>query len=126
MRLSSKNHVDAPIVIPTAQGEKIVHALISHPTPSGFDTVSDNNKYRNSDENRFWHLYINGEKSFVDDKGKKGGFGGEHFVVMGDLNADNMVGTQTQAPFDGIVQLVKKYSNESKCRADRRQTYSQK
>ncbi len=104
--LSSKNHVDAPIRIQTPSGQKVIHALISHPTPSGFDTVSDNNKYRNSDENRFWQVYLKGEQSLYDDKGQQGGFTGEHFVIMGDLNADNVVGTQIQAPFDGIIQLL--------------------
>lgn len=107
IRLSSKNHVDAPIIIPTNSGFKKVHVLISHPTPSGFDTVSDNNKYRNSDENRFWDLYLKGEHSIYDDKGYFGGFGAEHFVVMGDLNADNIIGSQITSPFDGIVQLLK-------------------
>ena len=102
IRLSSKNHVDAPILI----NGKTVHVLLSHPTPSGFDTISDNNKYRNSDENAFWHNYIRGEESLYDDKGKSGGFTGEHFVVMGDLNADNVIGTQIKEPFNGIIHLL--------------------
>ncbi|PSU24285.1 succinyl-CoA synthetase subunit alpha [Photobacterium kishitanii] len=106
LRLSSKNHVDAPIIIPTPSGNKTINVLLAHPTPSGFDTVTYNNRYRNSDENAFWSYYINGEPLLYDDSGTKGGFSGEHFVVMGDLNADNVVGTQINAPFDGIIQLL--------------------
>ncbi|WP_322804310.1 endonuclease/exonuclease/phosphatase family protein [Vibrio alfacsensis] len=106
VRLSSKNHVDAPILIPTENGHKIIHALMSHPTPSGFDSVSDNNKYRNSDENVFWHHYIKNNDAIYDDAGQFGGFTGESFIVMGDLNADAEFGNATDARFDGVFELM--------------------
>lgn len=104
--LSSKNHVDAPIMIPTPTGDKVINVLIAHPTPSGFDTYTHNNRYRNSQENEFWHYYINGESSLYDDNGQKGGFTGQSFVIMGDLNADNSVGTQIEEPYNGIIKLL--------------------
>ncbi len=106
LRLSSKNHVDAPILVNTPSGKVTINVLLAHPTPSGFDTVTYNNRYRNSEENAFWHHYISGEESLYDDKGNKGGFSGEHFVVMGDMNADNVIGTQINKPWDGIIQLL--------------------
>lgn len=106
IRLSSKNHVDAPIKIPTESGEKTIHVFMAHPTPPGFDTFSDNNKYRNSDENAFWMHYINGYAGIYDDAGVYGGFDGESFVIMGDLNADTEWGTTTDDRFGGIRQLM--------------------
>ena len=106
VRLSSKNHVDAPILIPTSKGIKTIHALLSHPVPPAFDSFSDNNKYRNSDEILFWEHYISGGPSFYDDKGGKGGFKGESFVIMGDLNADPAFGTTTNPLFNGIQTLT--------------------
>ncbi|MGI2259254.1 endonuclease/exonuclease/phosphatase family protein [Shewanella sp. GXUN23E] len=106
LRLSSKNHVDAPILVNTPKGKVAINVLLAHPTPSGFDTVTYNNRYRNSEENLFWHQYLNGEESLYDDKGQKGGFAGQHFVFMGDMNADNVVGTQVNKPWDGIIQLL--------------------
>lgn len=106
LRLSSKNHVDAPILIPTANGTKTIHALLSHPTPPAFDRVSDNNKYRNSEEILFWEQYISGGDFFYDDAGTKGGFTGKSFVIMGDLNADPAYGTATNPLFNGIQILT--------------------
>ncbi|MDC0602021.1 endonuclease/exonuclease/phosphatase family protein [Aliiglaciecola sp.] len=106
LRLSSKNHVDAPIIIPGSPGASPIHVLLAHPTPAAFDTFSDNNKYRNSDENAFWLHYINGHKGIYDDKGVYGGFSGESFVIMGDLNADTVWGTTTDARFNGIQHLM--------------------
>ena len=111
-RLSSKNHVDAPIIIPTKNGNKVIHALMAHPTPPGFDTVSDNNKYRNSEENAFWLHYINAPREqtsdsvIYDDEGNKGGFSGDSFVIMGDLNADAQIRTGKDPRFDGIKRLM--------------------
>lgn len=106
LRLSSKNHVDAPIIIDTPEGKVTVNVLLAHPTPSGFDTVTYNNRYRNSEENEFWNFYINGEQSLYDDQGQKGGFSGKHFVMMGDMNADNVIGSQIHAPHDGIIKFL--------------------
>lgn len=106
LRLSSKNHVDAPILIPTKNGTKTINVLASHPTPSGFDKASDNNKLRNSQEIEFWLRYIEGSDFIYDDKGKHGGFSGNSFVIMGDLNADALVGTGSQASYNGIRKLM--------------------
>lgn len=106
LRLSSKNHVDAPILIPTDNGTKTINVLLSHPTPSGFDKASDNNKYRNSQEIEFWLRYIEGADYIYDDNGKHGGFTGKSFVIMGDLNADALVGTGAEAKYHGIRLLM--------------------
>ena len=88
IRLSSKNHVDAPIIIPTANGNKVIHALLAHPTPPAFDRIAWHNRYRNGAENKLWVSYLNNESWLVDDQGNPGGFAGTDFVIMGDLNAD--------------------------------------
>ncbi|MBO6506128.1 MAG: endonuclease/exonuclease/phosphatase family protein [Kordiimonadaceae bacterium] len=106
LRLSSKNHVDAPIIIPTKNGTKTINVLLAHPTPSGFDKASDNNKFRNSQEIEFWLRYIEGADYIYDDQGQYGGFAGDSFVIMGDLNADAIVGTGSQAPYNGIRKLM--------------------
>ncbi|HYO23468.1 MAG TPA: endonuclease/exonuclease/phosphatase family protein, partial [Lacipirellulaceae bacterium] len=54
IRLSSKNHVDVPVLI---AGRRI-HLLLSHPTPPVFDGLEDRNGRRNHDELRFWRDYI--------------------------------------------------------------------
>jgi hypothetical protein len=78
-RLSSKNHVDAPVRI----GREVVHVLASHPTPPAFDGPERRNVLRNHDEIRFWADYI------YDDDGRTGGLRpGARFVIAGDLNAD--------------------------------------
>lgn len=106
LRLSSKNHVDAPIIIPTKNGVKTINVFLSHPTPSGFDKASDNNKLRNSQEIEFWRHYIEGAKFIYDDQGMNGGFQGESFVIMGDLNADALTGTGSQPNYNGIRKLM--------------------
>ncbi|WP_395341602.1 endonuclease/exonuclease/phosphatase family protein [Ningiella sp. W23] len=106
IRLSSKNHVDAPINIPTSSGIKTIHALLSHPTPPAFDTFSDNNKYRNSAENLFWLHYITGGDMLYDDNGIYGGLGDKSFVIMGDQNADTVWGRTTDERFNGIQDLM--------------------
>ncbi|UJF17024.1 endonuclease/exonuclease/phosphatase family protein [Vibrio sp. SS-MA-C1-2] len=99
-RLSSKNHVDVPVIIPTVKGNKTVHLLLSHPTPPVFDTVSQHNKLLNRDEVQFWAEYIDGKKFIYDDHGKKGGLkNNASFVIMGDLNADPVDG-------DGYIETV--------------------
>lgn len=111
-RLSSKNHVDAPIIIPQASGNKIIHALLAHPTPPAFDTISDNNKYRNSEENAFWLYYIQTNSALAsndfiyDDAGKRGGLASRSFVIMGDLNADAQARTGKDPRFNGIARLM--------------------
>ncbi|WP_144213557.1 endonuclease/exonuclease/phosphatase family protein [Shewanella donghaensis] len=100
--LSSKNHVDAPIIIPTANGDKVVHLLLSHPTPPIFDTITENNKLLNRAEIKFWDDYISGNGSYIyDDAGIKGGIKADSsFVILGDLNADPESG-------DGYLDTIK-------------------
>ncbi|MDQ3306755.1 MAG: endonuclease/exonuclease/phosphatase family protein [Actinomycetota bacterium] len=87
-RLSSKNHVDVPVIV----NGRAVHVLASHPTPPVFDGPEDRNGTRNHDEIRFWADYVSpGNRSsyIYDDEGEHGGLQpGSAFVVMGDLNAD--------------------------------------
>ena len=87
--LSSKNHVDVPIQIPTEDGNKTVHLLLSHPTPPVFDTVTENNKRLNRAEIKFWDDYVSNAEYIYDDAGVLGGLDLDaSFVIMGDLNAD--------------------------------------
>jgi hypothetical protein len=87
-RLSSKSHWDVPILI----YGKLVHFLVSHPTPPVFDGPEDRNGTRNHAEIRFWSDYISpGKKSnyIYDDEGNFGGLQpGALFVIAGDQNAD--------------------------------------
>ena len=90
-RLSSKSHWDLPIQI----GRRVVHFLVSHPTPPVFDGAEDRNGRRNFDEIRLWADYVRpGRGHYIyDDAGRHGGLRpGSHFVVAGDQNSD---------PFDG-------------------------
>jgi alkaline phosphatase D len=90
-RLSSKNHVDVPILI----NREIVHFLVSHPTPPVFDGPEDYNGTRNHDEIRFWADYVYpGRSGYIyDDAGRHGGLNaGSLFVIAGDQNSD---------PYDG-------------------------
>lgn len=88
LRLSSKSHWDVPVRI----GGRVVHLLASHPTPPVFDGEEDRNGRRNFDEIRLWADYLTGGEAaayLVDDAGRHGGLdAGEHFVIVGDLNAD--------------------------------------
>lgn len=93
-RLSSKSHWDVPIQI----GEQTIHFLVCHPTPPVFDGKEDRNGCRNHDEIRFFADYVVPEKSkyIYDDEGKKGGLAQDsHFVIAGDLNADEFDGDTT-------------------------------
>jgi hypothetical protein len=90
-RLSSKSHWDLPVVV----GGKVIHTLVSHPTPPVFDGTEDRNGTRNHDEIRLWADYVLPSRSgyIYDDEGRRGGLKpGARFVIMGDQNAD---------PFDG-------------------------
>ena len=87
LRLSSKNHVDVPILL---DGHRI-HLFASHPTPPVFDGPEDRNGKRNHDELAFWVHYITDPDAgwIRDDQGTAGGFAsGDPFIIAGDLNAD--------------------------------------
>jgi hypothetical protein len=90
-RLSSKSHWDVPVLV----GGRVIHTLVSHPTPPVFDGPEDRNGRRNHDEIRLWSDYVLPSRSgyLYDDQGRQGGLKpGARFVIMGDQNAD---------PFDG-------------------------
>ncbi|HEU0293941.1 MAG TPA: endonuclease/exonuclease/phosphatase family protein [Anaerolineales bacterium] len=90
-RLSSKSHWDVPIQIEN----KVVHFLVSHPTPPVFDGPEDRNGTRNFDEIRFWADYILPSRSgyIYDDQGNFGGLEpGAMFVIAGDQNSDPLDG----------------------------------
>ncbi|MGR5173639.1 endonuclease/exonuclease/phosphatase family protein [Vibrio owensii] len=104
VRLSSKNHVDAPIIIPTEKGDEVVHLLMSHPTPPVFDPGK--NKVQNGAEVEFWHHYVQGKEYFYDDAGNKGGLTeGAKFVMMGDQNLDPLDG-------DGFSDIMQAFHND--------------
>lgn len=87
-RLSSKSHWDVPVQV---EG-RVVHFLVSHPTPPVFHGPEDANGRRNFDEIRLWADYITGgtrARYIVDDQGRAGGLpAGSSFVLLGDMNAD--------------------------------------
>ncbi|CAH1544230.1 Succinyl-CoA synthetase subunit alpha [Vibrio rotiferianus] len=104
VRLSSKNHVDAPIIIPTEKGDEVIHLLMSHPTPPVFDPGK--NKVQNGAEVEFWHHYVQGKEYFYDDAGNKGGLAeGTKFVMMGDQNLDPLDG-------DGFSDIMQAFHND--------------
>ena len=88
LRLSSKSHWDVPVKI----NNQLVHILMAHPTPPGFDGSEDRNGRRNHDEIRFWADYVRGDNSadyIQDDQGIRGGLEAtQQFVILGDYNAD--------------------------------------
>lgn len=104
VRLSSKNHVDAPILVPNADGElETVHLLMSHPTPPVFD--AGRNQQMNAAEVEFWNHYIQDAEFIYDDNGEIGGLDqGKHFVIMGDLNLERWDG-------DGIPEAMEELHN---------------
>lgn len=96
-RLSSKSHWDVPVKV----DNKVIHVLVSHPTPPVFDGAEDRNGLRNHDENRFWYDYVDpAQSSYIyDDNGKTGGLGANRrFVITGDLNASTDEGDATDDP----------------------------
>lgn len=102
LRLSSKSHWDIPVEV----NGHTVHILASHPTPPVFDGPENRNGKRNHDEVRFWVDYLSGDKKaayIYDDRGVTGGFKGERFVLLGDLNASQTEGDAYKEP---IVNLL--------------------
>lgn len=95
LRLSSKSHIDVPVVI----GTHTIHLLASHPTPPAFDGPEDRNGRRNHDEIRLWAEYLSsGDKPWlVDDAGRPGTLAANaSFVLLGDQNADPVDGGSYQ------------------------------
>ncbi len=91
-RLSSKSHWDVPIEVGNG---KVVHFLVSHPTPPVFDGAEDRNGTRNFDEIRLWADYVRASASsyIYDDAGTTGGLQpGASFVIAGDQNSDPLDG----------------------------------
>jgi endonuclease/exonuclease/phosphatase family metal-dependent hydrolase len=87
LRLSSKSHWDLTLRVGSGSSERVLHLLVSHPTPPAFDGEEDRNGRRNFDEIGFWAAYLAGEPSLYDE-GREGGLEpGASFVVAGDLNA---------------------------------------
>jgi len=88
LRLSSKSHWDVPV----RTGGDVIHVLVAHPTPPGFDGPEDRNGRRNHDEIRLWADYIRGDDQsgyIYDDRGRRGGLAeSDRFVILGDYNAD--------------------------------------
>jgi endonuclease/exonuclease/phosphatase family metal-dependent hydrolase len=83
-RLSSKTHVDVPIVV---DGET-VHALAAHPTPPVFDGAGNFNGKRCHDEIRLLADYVAGAEYLSDDSGTRGGLADDSsYVLIGDMNA---------------------------------------
>jgi len=102
-RLSSKSHWDLPIEVDGS----ILHLLLSHPTPPGFDGEEDKNGRRNFDEIKFWARYLDDEPALYDDEGRRGGHGTDApFVVMGDLNANPNSSGQLYDGQTAISQLL--------------------
>jgi hypothetical protein len=113
-RLSSKSHWDIPILI----NGKVVHFLVSHPTPPVFDDPNpfqlhipvgvDFNGRRNHDEIRFWADYISpGSQSryIYDDSGRYGGLKpGERFVIAGDQNSDPVDGDSVEGAIQQLIE----------------------
>jgi hypothetical protein len=90
-RLSSKSHWDVPVNV----DGRVVHFLVSHPTPPVFDGPEDRNGRRNFDEIRFWADYVLPSRGgyIYDDQGNHGGLKpGATFVIAGDQNADPLDG----------------------------------
>jgi hypothetical protein len=100
-RLSSKSHWDIPVRLPNGA---TVHILASHPTPPAFDGPEQRNKKRNHDEIRFWADYVDNASYIVDDAGRPGGLPvGQHFVIVGDLNADPEAGSSLHNPIANLL-----------------------
>lgn len=103
LRLSSKNHIDVPVVV----GKQTIHVLASHPTPPVFDGPEDRNGCRNHDEIRFWFDFLaSGAASqhLIDDQGRRGGVDAEaSVVIMGDLNSDPADGDGRQGAIKSLL-----------------------
>ena len=123
-RLSSKSHWDVPIDV----DGRIVHALVSHPTPPVFDGEEDRNGTRNADEIRLWAEYIAGESTdwIVDDAGVSGGLAADaEFVILGDQNSDPVDGDSVEGAIQQLARPRPRAgptADERGCRRGRRGT----
>jgi hypothetical protein len=100
--LSSKSHWDVPVKV----GRLTLHVLASHPTPPAFDGPEDRNGLRNHDEIRLWVDYLDarGSAAYIrDDQGRRGGFKGRDFIVMGDQNSDPADGASLHDPIRALL-----------------------
>ena len=100
-RLSSKSHWQIPVNV----DGKLLYLLISHPTPPAFDGPEQRNVKRNHDEIRFWQDFLSpGKANYIyDDQGKTGGFEGQRFILMGDLNASADEGNGLRQGIGGLL-----------------------
>ena len=101
--LSSKTHCDVSVDI----GSKLVHLLVSHPTPPAFDGPERRNARRNHDEIRLWADYISGLPSSAYLFGPAAPKPPETFVIMGDLNADPVDGSGIPGAIDQLLKHPK-------------------
>ena len=99
--LSSKSHWDVPVRV----GRVTLHLLASHPTPPAFDGPEDRNGKRNHDEIRFWNDYLTPANAgyLRDDAGRRGGFTGGPFIVMGDQNSDPIDGASLNDAINALL-----------------------
>jgi hypothetical protein len=97
--LSSKSHWDVPVRI----GRLSLHVLASHPTPPAFDGPEDRNGLRNHDEVRFWSDYLGSGTYIRDDRGRRGGFSGKFFVLLGDQNSDPVDGASLHGAIETLL-----------------------
>lgn len=103
LRLSSKSHWDVPVQV----GDKVVHFLVSHPTPPVFDGPEDRNGTRNADEIRFWADYVQGADYMTDDQGRTGGLpDGALYIIAGDLNSDPLDGDSVPGAAQQVLDLA--------------------
>ncbi|MGL5096098.1 MAG: endonuclease/exonuclease/phosphatase family protein [Planctomycetia bacterium] len=109
MRLSSKSHWDAPILV---DGRRL-HLFCSHPTPPVFDGAEDRNGRRNYDEIRFWADYLSGGAAasyIVDDAGRREPAPADATgVVLGDLNAEPYKGEPAPDGKGRAIELLTKH-----------------
>jgi hypothetical protein len=68
-----------------------------------FDGEENRNGLRNHDEIRFWNDYLSARTYIRDDRGRRGGFGGGNFVIMGDLNSDPVDGASIHAAITKLL-----------------------
>jgi endonuclease/exonuclease/phosphatase family metal-dependent hydrolase len=103
LRLSSKNHIDLPVLFPEGK----IHLLVAHPTPPVFNGEENRNGMRNHDEILFLVDYITpGPTSdyIYDDNHEKGGLAkGNRFIILGDLNADPVDGDSYNSPIQLLL-----------------------